>query len=59
MNTMTREINIFFLVIFLKKILCNWKIVLKIEILDMKNTVFERKISLDGINSSINCRIKD
>lgn len=34
------------------KILFYWKICFKIEILDMKNKTFQRKISLDGINSS-------
>lgn len=29
-----------------------WKIFLKMDILEMKNVISQRKISLDGINSS-------
>lgn len=50
MNTMGETANLF-LVVFLK-IQFLWKVFLEIKIIEMKSIIFERKISLGGINST-------
>lgn len=49
-HTMGETAN-FFLVVFLK-IQFLWKVFLEIKIIEMKGIIFERKISLGGINST-------